>query len=90
MNKIKDLWYFVLWLVADIKFTQILIISNIIIVCTAWWMPPAIGKYFFAYVLVTYLIVAINFCFITPLIYSYKKYKDQQKDLFNTIKNSDD
>jgi len=87
-QKIKEAWYFVHWLIKDIKLVNVM---SLIVLFASWsiWalpdqyaLPVAVFVIIYAIGLFLYLVV------YKTLQYQYGKYKDEQREIFNNIKDS--
>jgi hypothetical protein len=88
-RKISNIWYFIVWLLSDIKLLPSLMIINTLLIIVGIWIPEPYSKYIYVYILITYLIAAFFLFVVFPLKYSYKKFKDEQKLMFEKIKGDD-
>lgn len=95
-QKLKELWYFAQWLIKDISsslsfwnvYFTLLMLSVFVIILVDDYTAKVIFLVDLLILILTLGILAFNFCIVQPLRNKYQEYKQEQRELFDKIKNS--
>ena len=87
-HKLTEIWYFTQWLFKRIDWWFVSWWIMIGINIAIWLVPVHIAILFVILDLIYGICVFVYFLIYKPLLNAYAKYKQEQLDLFNTIKNS--
>ena len=93
-HNIKKIWYFIIWLIADIRknisFWPIYLTLIGTSIPAMSMTDKETSKLIAAFMLLSILLIAFSYmilwCIINPIKYKYEQYKQEQRDLLNTIK----
>lgn len=85
---LKEAWYFSRWLIKQIDWWFVLWIIVLIMTSIVWFVPDNIALILCAILMVYYFCFAVYFLIYKPLKNAYGRYKQEQLDIFNIIKNS--
>jgi hypothetical protein len=88
-SKIKNIWCFIIWLFNDIKLQHYFVPVNTFLIIVSFMVPTPYSTYILLYILIAYTSCALYLLIYLPLKYSYKKFKDEQREIFKIIKGDD-
>lgn len=96
-HKIKQLSYFIIWLIADtrknISFWPVYLTLIAISIPSMAMTDNETSKLIAGCILLSILLVSFSYmilwCIINPIKYKYEQYKQEQRDLLKTIKGDD-
>ena len=87
-HKLKEIWYFTQWLFKRIDWWFVLWLTMMVISIATWFAPDYIAIPLSVINIMYFIGLCIYVLIYKPLLNAYAKYKQEQLDLFNTIKNS--
>jgi len=93
-HNIKKIWYFIIWLIADIRknisFWPVYLTLVGISIPSMMMTDKETSKLIAGCILLSILLISflymILWCIINPIKYKYEQYKQEQRDLLKTIK----
>jgi membrane protein YdbS with pleckstrin-like domain len=88
-HKIKELWYFIQWLFKDTNWITVLSIIVLVIGWSLAFLPNEYALPLAIFVVIYGIGMFLYFIVYKTLEYQYRRYKKEQQELFDKIKNSE-
>ena len=87
-QKLKEAWYFTQWLFKHIDWLYVTWFIMMASSVAVWYLPDEVA------LPLCFIVIVYGFCMMLylliykPLTNAYARYKQEQRDIFNTIRNS--